>query len=45
MRWPIAAEATSGIACTRSVPTISSPDNLGYRNMSITMIKDPLPTT
>ena len=33
MRWPIVAASTSGTACTRSVPTSSLVDNVGYSIM------------
>ncbi len=43
-RWPSAAAPTSGIACTRSVPTISFDESFGYRIIRATMISDPDPT-
>ena len=42
--WPSAAEATSGIACTRSVPTSWRVDSIGYRRSRATMITEPEPT-
>ena len=44
MRWPIAAAPTRGIACTRSVPTISRDDSVGYSSINMTIINEPLPT-
>ena len=42
--WPSAAEATSGTACTRSVPTSSLARSVGYSHISAMMINEPLPT-
>ena len=39
-----AAEATSGTACTRSVPTSSLALSVGYSAISAMMISDPEPT-
>ena len=41
---PSAAAATSGTACTRSVPTRSLARSFGYSASSATMIRDPEPT-
>ena len=43
-RCPIAAEATSGTACTRSVPTSSLALSVGYSAISAMMMSDPEPT-
>src|SRR5829696_5684463 len=42
-RWPAAAEATRGIAWTRSVPTNSEERSIGYSSSS-TIIREPEPT-
>jgi hypothetical protein len=42
--WPSAAEATSGTACTRSVPTNSDSLKLGYSIKSMMIISEPDPT-
>src|SRR5829696_4795973 len=43
-RWPAAAEATRGIAWTRSVPTNSEERSIGYSTSSSTIIREPEPT-
>jgi hypothetical protein len=43
-RCPTAAEATSGTAWTRSVPTSSEERSIGYRSNNSTIISDPEPT-
>ena len=42
--WPKAAEATSGMAWTRSVPTSSRDVSIGYSIIRQTMMSDPDPT-
>ena len=42
--WASAAAETSGMACTRSVPTSSAPRRLGYSNIRQTMMIEPDPT-
>ncbi len=43
-RWPRAAAATTGMACTRSVPTRWFALSRGCASISITMMREPEPT-